>query len=301
MAQTGLTGKRIAVTGATGFLGGHLCRSLLAQNAQVTALCRDAPLMMAGVTSLMCGDLATGDIAAVLQEALPDVIIHCAGQSMADTAGLEAANVTATRRLIAAALTLPTPPRLVAVSSAAIWAPMRDDQTAVGEDHPMVPVTPYGQAKARMTELVLSAATSLPVAVACPFNIVGPGQPGQMLPQAFIQRLRADPGRISLTSGGVVRDFIDVRDVATALVALADPAIPSGQIFNVATGRGVRVGDLLGAVCRMGGFSPIIDVPAQPSHTGVACSIGDATRLHKTCGWRPIITLDETLADMLHS
>ncbi|MGB8813750.1 MAG: NAD(P)-dependent oxidoreductase [Paracoccaceae bacterium] len=303
--QFSSSGMRVLVTGAGGFLGRHVTAGLLAKGAQVTALLRHIVPLQSGVAGIEVLDLETGDIGALLRRVGPDVILHCAGLIAAPDdedgrARLMRANYTVTDRLLHAARSLPQPPRVVLVSSAAIWAPMVPGQGAITEEHPMRPVAAYGVSKAAATllGLAMNARGDLPVAVGVPFNVIGPGQPARLVPQVFIDQLRANPDQIILNDPGVIRDWIDVRDVASALILLAHPDVPP-DLYNIATGRGLSLGAMAQAVCAQGGWHPSMPTPSHPAASGVARSIGSSARLQRVCGWRADIPLDETLVDML--
>jgi len=285
-------GDRVLVTGATGFVGRHLCAALRAGGGEVIALSRSG----AGDGGLAC-DLAQEPPARLAAMRPAGTVFHCAGVTRGSLAELEAGNVTATARLLEAVAAWRPAPRVVILSSAAIWAPMAPDQSAIDESHPFGPVGAYGETKLRMTELAL--ASGLDVAAACPFNIIGPGQPAWQVPQALLQELRADPHRIALRDPAVIRDWIDVRDVVAALRLLARPGTPGG-LFNICTGRGLSLRAILSDLCRITGFSPQIDAPEGPSTSSNARSIGNPGRIFRATGWKADIGLDSSLFDMVH-
>jgi GDP-4-dehydro-6-deoxy-D-mannose reductase len=120
------------------------------------------------------------------------------------------------------------------------------------------------------------------------------------VPQAFLDRLRRDPHRIEVGDLSAVRDWVDVRDVARALVLLADPACATG-CFNVCTGIGHSVEEILGRIVGLSGLSPEIRRnEVLSAHSPVSRSIGDCTRLRVATGWSPAATLDRSLRDMIN-
>jgi GDP-4-dehydro-6-deoxy-D-mannose reductase len=290
-----LAKMRVLVTGAGGFVGQAVMQALQEAGATPIGLTRRPG------QGQVHADLATDPLEPILAQMGADAIIHCAGRTHApDTdagrALLIADNLTATSRLCAAVARMAARPRLVVVSTAAIWAPMHPGQTQIIESHPIAPVSAYGVSKAAATRAALEVA-GLDLAVAVPFNVIGPGQAAHLVPQVFLDGLRADPARLWVTDPSAVRDWVDVRDVAAALIALAQPGGPTG-LFNVATGQGRSLAEVLAAVCHLGGWPlPAPDHPPAPA--GVARSVGSAQRLTDATGWRPVIPFDQSLRDMI--
>ena len=285
--------SRVLVTGAGGFIGGALCAHLTAAGVRVFGSVRGDL------------DLETGDIGALLAQVAPEAIVHCAGRlgEPADEAGrqaLFASNHLAAERLLQAAARMRPLPRVVLVASAAIYAPMADRQPAIAEDHPTGPVGQYGASKAAAVILAqaMTARGDLPVVTAVPFNVLGPGQPARLVPQAFVTQLRARPASMRVGDLTAVRDWVDVRDVAAALAALAAPGVEPG-LYNIASGTGITTGDLLDRLCSVAGVRPdrIADaaVVARPT---VSRSIGDPAKIAAATGWHPAIPLESSLAAM---
>jgi nucleoside-diphosphate-sugar epimerase len=304
-AARGVAGRRVIVTGAAGFLGGHVMAALSQAGAFPIGLVKNpAHLQKGDGITFARADLVHDSLDPLLRSMQAEVVIHCAGRTFAaDTdegrQQLFADNVTATARLISAAARMPRPLRLVIVSSAAIWAPMPDSLTAIDESHAMRPVATYGVSKAAATLHALAEAErlGLDMAVGVPFNVIGPGQPPRLVPQVFIKKLRADPETFALNATSV-RDWVDVRDVAEALVSLSQPGGPQG-LFNIASGIGVDLKDMLSALCRVGNWHPVICEGAQQAASGVSRSIGNPQRLIAATGWSPRFRLEDSLRDMI--
>ena len=99
---------------------------------------------------------------------------------------------------------------------------------ALTEDDPVQPWSVYGAAKAALCTLLASSwrPAGLAVAWARLFNVTGPGEsPERLLPTVARSILTGDA--IDLSPGDQVRDFLDVRDVASALVALSSAPVPT--------------------------------------------------------------------------
>ncbi|MFN3724138.1 MAG: NAD-dependent epimerase/dehydratase family protein [Paracoccaceae bacterium] len=310
MNRTGhtLSGKKVIVTGAGGFIGGAVMAALAAADALPVGMGRQgAPDNLQAASAWVRADLVADPLDMLLADIRPDAIIHCAALTAApetDTgrAELFAANLTATVRLIDAVSRLHHPVRLVVVSSAAIWAPMPPGLPMIDETFPMRPVAAYGVSKAAATLYALAEADrhGLDLAVAVPFNVLGPGQPRRLVPSVFIDQLNTDTGQFTVSNPDVIRDWVDVRDVANALVTLSQPNGPRG-LFNIASGKGHSLAEMIAALCRIGGWTPKVQSGAPHNASGVNKSVGDPRRLTTATGWLPQIALDTSLRDMIRS
>jgi nucleoside-diphosphate-sugar epimerase len=203
---------KIALTGATGFVGGHLLHRLVDARHDVRALTRRPRDPEAGV-EWIAGDLADHDALARLVEDC-DAVIHVAGVLNApDRAGFEAGNIAGTAAMIEAATTAGVH-RFVHVSSLAAREPK---------------LSLYGESKTRSEALV--TASPLPFAIVRPPAVYGPGDREtldlfRMAKKGVV--LMPPAGRLSL---------IHVDDLARLLVTLTDPAIPTGLTIEPDDGQ----------------------------------------------------------------
>jgi GDP-4-dehydro-6-deoxy-D-mannose reductase len=94
-----------------------------------------------------------------------------------------------------------------------------------------------------------------------------------------------------------VRDFLDVEDVVEAYLRLARRDVPP-DAYNVASGRGVRVGDALERLLALVGAAPRIEV--DPERLRPAdFSVGNASRLRRATGWEPRMPFEQMLLRLL--
>jgi uncharacterized protein YbjT (DUF2867 family) len=203
---------KLAVTGATGFVGGRLLELALAAAHDVRALTRRPQEPRDGVTWIQ-GALDKPDSLASLVEGA-DAVIHVAGVINApDPAGFEAGNITGTSAVLAAAEKAQVK-RFVHVSSLSAREPK---------------LSAYGASKAGSEALV--SASSLPGAIVRPPAVYGPGDKEtfelfRMAKRGFV--VLPPEGRLSL---------IHVDDLGRLLLALADPAAPTGLLVEPDDGR----------------------------------------------------------------
>ena len=306
---------RVFITGATGFAGSHLVERLLADGHEVLALVHaatshqglpDHPRLRP-----VAGDLLDpAALAAAVQDARPDLIFHLAGQAYParswDTPALTlAVNTGGTANILQAAVAYGRP-RVVVVTSAEIYGELRPDELPLTETSPARPRHPYGVSKLAAGELarVYWARYGLPVVEARPFNHIGPRQaPGFVVPDFAAQlaaiRLGQQPPVMRVGNLTAQRDFTDVRDVAAAYLRLAEAGRP-GEAYLICSGRPVSVQHLLDTLIELAGVAVDVQTDAarlNPSDT--PCLYGSNAKIAADTGWRPSISLRQSLADAL--
>jgi nucleoside-diphosphate-sugar epimerase len=289
------------VTGGTGYLGLHVLSALHGREAaRVVALGRSEPPpeLVHAVAEV---DLErTEGLPEALAGVRPDVVIHAAGRTPpGEPASFYRANTLATVHLLDALAGLGRRCRVVLVGSAAELGPVGPEALPVSEDHPCRPADAYGLSKWLATCAGLAARPPLEVVSARVFNPVGPGQPPGQAFGRFAARLIANPdGPLDVGDLDARRDFVDVRDVARGLVALADRGRP-GLVYNVGTGHSQRVGDGLARLIQRSGARPDVRPDAgQARPTGPRESRADIGRIVAHTGWWPEIPFERSLDDL---
>lgn len=305
---------RVLVTGADGFVGRRLVRALVARSDDVTAACRPggpAPAEWLGreVGRVRCVplELATGAPLEIETGRL-DAVVHLAAVSSGSAARADPGyawevNAVGTARLLAAVEQQRERggdnPVVLLVSSAEVYGV--GEARPRRETDPVAPVAPYGTTKAaaELAGLEHWRRTGLRVVIARPFPHTGPGQPPAFVVPGFARRLREArrTGARTVTTGNLdpVRDLLDVRDVVIAYLGLLDRGSP-GEIYNVARGEGISVRALFERLARLIGVDASPRVESGLLRPGdIPHLVGDPSKLARATGWRPTITLDETL------
>lgn len=245
---------RIAITGATGFLGGALCQRLLANGARVLALGRDrgklAALSALGAETL-AHDLSDGPPS--LQGAPLSHVVHCAALSSAwgTHAAFHSANVSGTQSAIAFAKANGAR-RFVHISTPSLYFRFRD-QPGVREDAPLpTPVNAYAATK-RQAEMLVRAEGGLDTVILRPRGLYGRGD------TALLPRLlrAAQSGPLPLIRGGTAEtDLTHVEDVVdAAIAALNAPPDLATRVFNISSGQPLSVRKIAEAAAARAGIS----------------------------------------------
>jgi nucleoside-diphosphate-sugar epimerase len=166
---------------------------------------------------------------------------------------------------------------------------------AVSEDHPCRPVSDYGTSHLAGTLLVQRASESSDVdgVVLRVFNPIGGGlHEANLLGRAaaLIRRAQADGERaITLGSLGAYRDFVDVRDVAAAVLAAVTASSLPTRVFNVASGKAVPAREVVSMLAEAAGFTGEIREHAAGVTRSAAVSwmLGDNSQARDVLGWSP--------------
>jgi nucleoside-diphosphate-sugar epimerase len=275
-------------------------RAALAEVGPVVTVSRD------GDRADVCADLSTvapDRLAALIRSASPDAVVNCAGVTDGTPPEQVAGNVVAVAALVAAWERAAPAARLVHLGSAAEYGGGPAERP-VGEDAPTRPVSSYGVTKLAGTALVRAAADrGRPATVLRVFNPLGPGTPTSLLPGRLVERLRLAAVTGERATSGPLdghRDFVDARDVASAVLAAATASVPVPDVLNVAAGRAVALRDLAETAARLAGVAPPVESRPEASARSatVTWQQADVRRIGATLGWTPAIALEQSLVDM---
>jgi UDP-glucose 4-epimerase len=278
--------RRILVTGGCGFIGSHLCATLVARGDTVRVLddlSTGHRANLAPGAELLVGDVAD---AAAVRAAIEgcDAVVHLAAiasveRGVRDWAGSHRVNLSATIAVLEAARPRRLP--VVYASSAAVYG----DHAVLplAEDAPTRPLSAYGADKLGCEQhaRVGGVVHGIPTLGLRFFNVYGPRQdpasPYSGVMSIFCDRLsRGEPVTVH-GDGGQTRDFVAVADVVGALIAGIGHASAAAPVFNVCTGRATSVLQLAHIVAEACGTRA--EIRHGPARLGeIRHSLGDASR-----------------------
>lgn len=235
-------GRRVLVTGGTGFIGAHVLRLGASAGIEVHNVSRSVGIPEAENHR---ADLLNRDgILKIVRAIRPDGLIHLAAAGVAGptTDDLIETNAVMTDNLLSAGcLTAVTP--VVIAGSGIEYGNL--DVPAV-EDDPLEPLTAYARSKAAASDCAARFATETPVTVLRVFSVYGPGEREPRLIPYLISRARSRQP-VELTACEQIRDYTYVEEVAEAFWrALALEHQPSSlRVFNLGTGRPIKLKELV--------------------------------------------------------
>ncbi|HBY46619.1 MAG TPA: GDP-mannose 4,6-dehydratase [Thermomicrobiales bacterium] len=300
------------ITGASGFVGRHLVHELEQETDwRVVGLARHASVLGARTHVLACDLLDEALVRRTIEHVAPDVIFHLAShsyvpQSVAAPAETLTNNLVGQLNVLEAVRSAGLSAGIVAICSAEEYGFVGPDETPITESQPFRPGNPYAVSKIAQDMLAYQYALSygMPVVRMRPFSHIGPGQSDRFVLSSFARQIvDAEMGRIEpvILVGNLdaVRDFLDVRDVVRAYRLVAVDIVP-GEVFNLASGVGRRIGDLLDLLITLSRAPlEIRQDPARLRPSDVPVLIGDASRFRSRVGWEPRVPIETTLTDIL--
>jgi UDP-glucose 4-epimerase len=290
---------RVLLTGATGFLGGALLRRLLERGDEVAVLGRTEP-PEGGSWTFLKADLGEPETVLRHRQALSGIglVAHLGGWVLrsSDPAADEMAgpfrvNVEGTAHLLSI-----LPPDLKAfcyASTLDVYGPPRE--IPVREDHPLRPASFYGASKAAAEALlgVWSRRSGVPVAALRFTQVYGPGDTSAKALPNFLRACLAGEAPPIRGSGEDVRDYLYVDDAVAAILAALDRR--AAGAFNVASGSGVSLRDLLATIQRLTGRAGEPGWTPSQSSRPARRIVLDAGKARDGLGWRPEVGLEEGL------
>jgi GDP-4-dehydro-6-deoxy-D-mannose reductase len=306
---------RTLITGAGGFVGGHLVERLAADGGhELHGLSKSGALpayVSPLVTTHVADLLDAPDLAAVVRTVRPEWVVHLAGyaspgQSFKEPAACWDANLTATRNLFDAVAAWSPSARVLVVTSGLVYGDPSGPDDAFDESRSFFPASPYAASKAAADLLAYQVTRNpgLDVVRARPFNHIGPRQSAAYAVANFARQVAAVVRKDSepiIETGDLSarRDLTDVRDVIDAYVRLLEHG-RKGEAYNV--GRGVAYGmdEILHRLVDLAGVAVEVRQAKAPGRVGdTAVSRCDATKLRTELGWSPRIPLGQTVRDIL--
>jgi GDP-4-dehydro-6-deoxy-D-mannose reductase len=290
---------RAFVTGGKGFVGTWLVAHLHDEGDEVVVVDREI-------------DVTDGPaVSAALAQSAPDAVYHLAalthvGRSWADPEEVFRVNALGTLHVLEGARACrPAPPVVLLVSSAEVYGALEEGELPATEDAPLRPVTPYAVSKVAAEFLGVQAhlAHGLPVVRVRPFNHIGPGQGPRFVVPSLARRIvearRRGLSTLPVGNLSARRDITDVRDVVRAYRLLVERGTP-GEVYNVCSGTARSVAELARHMLELAGVHlELVPDPelVRPVDVPVVC--GDPGKLQRATGWRPRISLERTLGDVL--
>ncbi|WP_414504004.1 NAD-dependent epimerase/dehydratase family protein [Streptomyces sp. NEAU-L66] len=292
---------RVAVLGATGCMGRHICAVFTAEGSEVIAIARRyAPRIAAHrFESLDVAGSTSEELARVLAEENIDVVVN-ATLGWGDE--LHYTNVQLVERLIGALALLQRPPRLVHLGTIHEYGPVPFG-TSIHEGITPDPANPYGTTKLTASQMILDAVRNgaFDGVVLRVANTLGPHPALESFFGSLAVRLRGVDvaAGIELTIADAQRDYVDVRDAADAVVRAAR-ITRADPLVNIGCGQAMGVRQLVHELVTAAGLpaETIREQRGEVHSRGADWVRVDISRAARLLGWHPRFTIGESMRAM---
>ena len=279
-----LNGKRILVTGSSGFVGRNLVEELKRHNVEVITLTDPA-----GHRS----DIRDWQTVKEIENI--DMVYHLAAKtyvpfSFENPGETYAVNVLGTLNILELCR-LRNVEKIVFVSSYVYGQPR---YLPIDEKHPVQPTNPYMGSKVLGEELCRAYNTDFGVKciILRPFNVYGVGQSGDLLIPTIISQLQA--GKIELKDPAPKRDFVYVSDLISALIE-AGKFDGNFEIFNIGYGTSYSVKEIVDKIVQLYGKEVKMNYENERRKSEIMDVVADIGKAKEKLGWKPKINLNEGL------
>ena len=297
------------VTGISGFVGAHLTKRLVSQGHSIIGVDANASEGLAGIRFHQVSLMDSAALRELVGDVRPERIIHLASASSVafsweNPVDCFVNNTNIFLNLVEAVRSCRVPCRILSVGSSEEYGPVSPQDVPLQESRLSNPMSPYAVARVAQEHLSKVYAKGYGLDIVCTrsFNHLGPGQTDRFVISSFVrQAVEVSRGRrpgITCGSLDIVRDFVDVRDVVSAYGIILDKGV-SGEIYNVCSGRGTSLREILEMICRKVGIPPRFDQDPhliRPIDNPVI--IGSDVKL-KGLGFKRAYDLDRSLDDLI--
>ncbi|HEX4960000.1 MAG TPA: GDP-mannose 4,6-dehydratase [Thermoanaerobaculia bacterium] len=310
---------RALITGITGFAGSHLAEYILAEQPGVevygTYRWRSRMDNVEHIQErihLVETDLRDyTSVHRALAAARPDYVFHLAAQSFVPSSWTAPSdtivtNVTGQTNLFEAIRALKLDPVVQIACSSEQYGLVHPDETPIKETNPLRPLSPYAVSKVAQDFLGYQYFQSygLKAVRTRGFNHTGPRRGQVFVTSNFCSQVAAielgmQEPVIRVGNLEAIRDFTDVRDMVRAYWLAVTKATP-GEVYNIATGHGIHIREMLDLVLSFSRVEVKTEVdPERLRPSDVEILIGDSSKFRADTGWEPKIPFEQTVRDLL--
>ena len=311
----------VLITGGNGFSGSWLCEHLLNLDKNlhvhttIRGRCRQTSFIdhiKDNLTLVECDLTDYNSVQSTIEESQPDMIFHLAAISFVPTSWRAPqetinTNVMGTLNLLEAIRKSSFNPKIVVTGTSEEYGLVNKEDLPLKEDAPKNPLSPYGVSKVAQSLLSYQYHKSYGMKIirTRAFNLMGPRSGEKIVSANFakqivkFEREKDIPHVLKTGNLDSIRDFNDVRDIVRAYW-LAINKCDYGDVYNISTGIGHKIIEIIDIYSKLAKveFNVMIDEKkSRPSDVPIL--IGDSSKFREKTGWKPEISFEKSLSDVL--
>jgi len=292
----------VLITGSAGFVGGYLTEFLQNKGFEVFGTRMAHEKESPNTFILDVNNIPNFE--EVLNKSKPEMIFHLAGfssvgQSLEQAELCMKVNYEGTKNLLDSCRKICPQAKVLIIGSSEVYG--KPEFLPITEDHPLKGENPYAVSRIKQGTL-LEDYKDLQTYWTRSFNHTGPGQRlGFVVPDFTSQiakvKLEGKENKIMVGNLEVARDFSDVRDIVRGYFEILDKGEPH-TFYNICSGYAIELKDLMDKLIKISGVDiEVVVDPAKYRPNDVLKYFGSYEKLNKKTGWKPEISIDQTLKD----
>jgi GDP-4-dehydro-6-deoxy-D-mannose reductase len=310
--------KSILITGISGFVGGHYSQFLMNNKSSydIHGISRTVPKwnfvqdkesVLSSITFHQCDLLDSEKIFSIIQNIQPDYILHLASFSsvaqswrVPHTSFLN--NTNAFLNIVEAVRLQKLTTKILSVGSSEEYGIVSNNDLPLTENMRLDPENPYAVARVAEESLAHVYVKGYDLNICCTrsFNHIGPGQSDQFVVSSIARQfaeiaIHHKKTIIKIGDGSIVRDFVDINDVIHAYDSILTKDV-TGEVYNVCSGKGCSIMDIVITLSNLTQIPVTVEQGIdliRPVDNPVL--VGSYAKLHEDTGWKPIISLENSL------
>ncbi|MCJ7577540.1 MAG: GDP-mannose 4,6-dehydratase [candidate division Zixibacteria bacterium] len=309
---------KVLITGIAGFVGSHLAELLLKKGDEVFGICL-ACESLENIREIKkklhltnCDITDFNQLSKVIKKINPDEIYHLAalssvGKSFAHPTDTIEANVSGTLYLLEILRNRRKEVRILIVGSSDMYGVVKPKDIPITEEKSLLPISPYGSSKAMCDLLAYQYFKSYGVQTirVRAFNHTGARQGiGFVVPDFASQLAKIEAGILppAMKVGNVSskRDISDVRDIVRGYQLLMKKG-KAGEAYNICSGKAYSIKNVLKVLVSLSKKKIRVGVDEKKNRPAeIPVLVGDNSKIKRTTGWKPEISIEKTLEDTLN-